>query len=184
LHFGSISLVLEPGASSFESLMRRESGKRILSLDPNIRPSLISNREAYRQRLEDWIRLVDIVRLSLADLEWLYPGSDARDYPALAWLGSELVLTLGPRVPAVSLRWGKAEEIAKVPSLIRLAPVIHLAEHVLANEINKLKDKQGLRDLTRLQLIACLEYATRAAAINCSRPGANPPYKHEMERQL
>ncbi len=31
------------------------------------------------------------------------------------------------------------------------------------------------------QLGACLMYATRAAAINCSRVGADPPYKHELE---
>ncbi len=92
LHFGSISLVLEPGASTLEALMRRESGQRVLSLDPNIRPSLITDREAYRQRFEGWLRLVDIVRLSLADLEWLYPGAEPKPGdPSVAGLGPQPV---------------------------------------------------------------------------------------------
>ena len=97
LHFGSISLVLEPGASSFEALMRRESRKRTLSLDPNVRPNLIPDRAEYIKRLTAWIELVDIVRLSLADLAWLYPGVPAEDVVA-KWLAagpSLCIVTLG-----------------------------------------------------------------------------------------
>jgi fructokinase len=39
-----------------------------------------------------------------------------------------------------------------------------------------------LGNLTREQLKACLSYASQAAAINCARVGANPPYKHELEK--
>jgi fructokinase len=187
LHFGSISLVLEPGASSFEGLMQRESGRRVLSLDPNIRPSLISDREAYRKRFEGWLRFMDIVKLSLADLEWLYPGSDARKI-IQTWLGwgpSVCLLTLGSQGAS-----GFTDEgiEAGVPSpRITVVDTVGAGDTFLAATLNwlyeneKLANKQALRFLTADQLTACLEYATRAAAINCSRPGANPPYRHEME---
>jgi fructokinase len=189
LHFGSISLVLEPGASSFEGLMQRESGKRILSLDPNIRPSLIPDREAYRRRFEDWLRFLDIIKLSLADLEWLYPGGDARQI-IQTWLGwgpSLCLLTLG----AQGANGYTLEGIeAGVPTpKITVSDTVGAGDTFLAASLNwlyengKLRNKQDLRFLDANQLKACLEYATRAAAINCSRPGANPPYRYEMEKQ-
>jgi fructokinase len=187
LHFGSISLILEPGASSLEALMQRESRKRILSLDPNIRPSLILNRESYRQRFEGWLRLVDIVRLSLADLEWLYPGSEAHQI-IQSWLGwgpSICVLTLGSNGASAFTAEGIK---TSVPSpRITVIDTVGAGDIFLAatlgwlHEKGRLEDKQSLRTLTASELTACLEYAARAAAINCSRPGANPPYKHEME---
>jgi len=33
------------------------------------------------------------------------------------------------------------------------------------------------------ELENCLLFASKAAAINCTREGADPPYKHEMEAQ-
>src|SRR3954447_1710030 len=74
LHFGSISLVLEPGATTLEGLLRREHAKRVITLDPNVRPGLIADREAFRSRLEAQVALTDVVKVSRADLDWLYPG--------------------------------------------------------------------------------------------------------------
>ena len=189
LHFGSISLVLEPGASSFEALMQRESGKRILSLDPNIRPSLIPNREAYRRRFEGWLRYVDIVRLSLADLEWLYPGGDARQIIQrwLGWGPSLCLLTLGSQGASGFTAAGIEADVPSPEILV--VDTVGAGDTFLAAALNwlyeneKLKDKNDLRTMTSFQLATCLEYAARAAAINCSRAGANPPYQHEMEKQ-
>jgi fructokinase len=190
LHFGSISLVLEPGASTLEALMRRESGRRILSLDPNIRPSLIPDREAYRRRFESWLRLVDIVRLSLADLEWLYPGAepDPLIQGWLDWGPSLCLLTLGgDGASGVTVSGARAS----VPTpKITVADTVGAGDTFLAatlswlHENRRLADRQALRALSQAELGACLAYAARAAAINCSRPGANPPYKHEMQRDL
>jgi fructokinase len=96
LHFGSISLLLEPGASTLEGLSR-ESRRRLLSLDPNVRPSLITDRDAYLRRLEGWVSLTDLIKVSKADLAWLYPHQPP-EAVASRWrrLGPALVLvTLG-----------------------------------------------------------------------------------------
>ena len=186
LHFGSISLVLEPGASTLEALMLRESGKRILSLDPNIRPSLIADREVYRQRFEGWLRRVDIVRLSVADLEWLYPGADAHQVMQswLDWGPSVCLLTLGAEGASGITAKGAAATVASPK--IKVADTVGAGDTFLAatlswlHEKGKLANRQALGALSPADLSACLEYAARAAAINCSRPGANPPYKHEM----
>jgi fructokinase len=186
LHFGSISLVLEPGASTLETLMQRESGRRILSLDPNIRPSLIPDREAYRRRFEAWLRQVDIVRLSEADLAWLYPGAEALQVVRgwLEWGPSLCLLTLGPEGAYGVTAQGATATVAS--PRITVADTVGAGDTFLAAtlswlyEMDKLASRQSLAALRSSELAACLEYSARAAAINCSRPGANPPYKHEM----
>ena len=73
LGFGSISLILEPGATALEALMKRESRHRVLTLDLNVRPAVVSSTEKYRQKFSEWVSLIDILRLSQVDMEYLYP---------------------------------------------------------------------------------------------------------------
>lgn len=187
LHFGSISLVMEPGASSLERLMQRESGRRVISLDPNVRPSLIDDREAYRQRFERWVGWVDILRLSTIDFDFLYPGQQMR--PIIArWfeLGLSLcIITRGADgAEAVTARGVTAEA---VPPKVAVADTVGAGDTFLAAALAYLEqegllyEREKLHGLTAAQLTACLAYAGQAAAINCSRQGANPPYKAEME---
>lgn len=187
LHFGSISLVLEPGASSYEALLKREAGRRIISFDPNIRPGLIADRAAYRRRFEAWLACVDIVKLSHADLEWLYPDTPV-DTLIAQWL------TRGPSVCIVTLGSDGAKGYtangvtATAPTIsVNVADTVGAGDTFIAATLSYLfqhgllAKRESLRAMTSADLNACLEYANRAAAINCSRPGANPPYKHELE---
>ncbi len=99
LHFGSFSLAEEPCGSALETLMQREQRDCAISLDPNIRPSLIKNRDGYVARLNRMAAMSDIVRLSEDDLAWLAPDTPFADV-ANRWLrhGTRLVvLTKGAR---------------------------------------------------------------------------------------
>ncbi|MBO0880412.1 MAG: carbohydrate kinase, partial [Mycobacterium sp.] len=93
LHFGSFSLALEPGGSALRALLEREAGRRVISLDPNVRPSLLPPRDAYLPVLERLIGRADLVKVSDADLAWLYPGEAAQEIAA-RWrrLGAALVV--------------------------------------------------------------------------------------------
>jgi fructokinase len=186
LHFGSISLVLEPGATALETFMRRESGKRIISLDPNVRPGLIEDRAAYRRRFEGWVRLVDILKLSRADFDFLYPGHDLEAIIA-AWLAmgvSLCIITLGSEGAAGYTASGTTA-FAPAPQ-VKVADTVGAGDTFLAATLSYLDQKGALdqreriRSLTSTELAASLSYAGRAAAINCSRQGANPPYRYEM----
>ncbi len=186
LHFGSISLVQEPGASSYEHLMQRESGRRVISLDPNVRPTLIPNRDAYRQRFERWVRLVDIVRLSLVDLDYLYPGREPEDVIGewLAWGPSVVLLTLGADGAAGYTASGKTR-VQGIPTVV--VDTVGAGDTFLAASLaflyrrGLLSRGDALRKVGQDMLNDCLAYAVKAASINCSRAGANPPFLREME---
>jgi fructokinase len=187
LHFGSIALVMEPGATSLETLMQRESRKRIISLDPNVRPGLITDKVSYRKRFEKWVELVDILRLSIADLSWLYPDA-APDNLIQQWFSKGIslcILTKGPQgatgyTPNGTVASAPAPEV-KVVDTVGAGDTFLAAALTFLDQESSLYQRETLRTLSQDQLTACLTYANRAAAINCSRRGADPPYLHEMK---
>lgn len=187
LHFGSISLVLEPGACALETLMQRESRRRVLTLDPNVRPIVISEPDSYRRRFEHWVSLVDILRLSHADLAYLYPDRDIADLLS-AWFDSGLslvILTRGVEGSSAYLPDGTtvhvpAEQVI-VKDTVGAGDTFFSAVLTFLYEKNLLENRERIRKMAEKELRECLAFASKAAGINCTRSGANPPYRHEME---
>lgn len=187
MHFGSISLLLEPGASALESLMQRESRRKILTLDPNVRPGLIDDRDAYQARFTNWVSLVDILRLSEVDFDYLYPGKQVEDLlPEWFDIGLSLViLTLGEKGAVGFLPDGTRVDVSApkimVKDTVGAGDAFFSAALAYLYDAGKLADRDRINGMGRDVLEKCLQYAVKAAAINCTREGANPPYKHEME---
>lgn len=187
IHFGSISLVLEPGATALETLMKRESRRRILTLDPNIRPAVILNKESYKQRFSEWISLVDILRLSLADLEFLYPNQSIEELlPEWFNKGLSLVILTKGAV-GVSGYTAKGIEIFVPAKKVQIKDTVGAGDTFFSATLAFLHDhgllskRSSLDQIKFEELKSCLMFASKAAAINCTREGANPPYKFEME---
>lgn len=186
LHFGSISLVLEPGATTFERLMKRESRRRVLTLDPNVRPSLISDWVDYRKRFHKWVLYVDILRLSQVDFDWLCPARMLEDLLP-DWFDSGLslvVLTKGAEGSTAYLSNGTivsvpAEEIV-LGDTVGAGDSFFSALLTFLHDHGMLKERSNIRKMNDSDLQACLTFASKAAAITCSRKGADPPYRHEM----
>jgi fructokinase len=186
LHFGSIALVMEPGASSQEFLMARESRTRIISLDPNVRPDLIADEQSYRRRFEKWVKSVDVLKLSWVDFEWIYKGEDFQDHLE-KWFEKGVSLVILTKGEQGAEAFTKSGSIAKVSSpMVEVADTVGAGDAFLAAALahiylTGLLDRSSLARMSVNQLTACLSYAIQAAAINCTRVGADPPYLHEME---
>ncbi len=184
VHLGSLSLVLEPGASALEVLLRRESGRRLISLDPNVRPSLIPDRHDYERRLLSWLPHVHLLKASEADLGWLYPGEEPEAI-ARRWIAA------GPDVVLVTLGRQGAIALSSSHTVFRAAPAIEVVDTVgagdsfMAGVLAALStrgalDQTALPELSEPQLAATVDYALQVAAITCKRPGADPPRSHEL----
>jgi fructokinase len=188
LHFGSISLVLEPGASTLEALMQREKRRRVITLDPNVRPIVIKDWEVYRTRFENWLTCVDILRLSQADLDLLYPGIEIEAHlPHWFELGVGLViLTQGMDGSRGYLPDGTTvfvpAQMVQVKDTVGAGDTFFSAFLTYLYEMGYLIDRSALSKILGEELQACLSFATKAAAINCTRDGADPPYRHEMDQ--
>lgn len=97
LHIGSIGTVLAPGAQSVTEAVRTVREQGTVSYDPNVRPGIMGDLDELRARIEDLVRLSDVVKASSDDLELLYPGSTTEQVMnRWADLGAALVVvTLG-----------------------------------------------------------------------------------------
>ena len=185
LHFGSFSLVLEPTATTLELCMRREHGSRVISLDPNVRPGLIPDADAYRTRLEDWVGLADLVKVSRVDLAWLYPGEQV-ERSARRWLklGAGLVVvTMGAEG---SIGFVQAEVVHVPGSPVQVVDTVGVGDAFSAGLLawlhreGRLKP-QLLERISSKDLLRLLTYANRVSALACTRAGADPPYRSEVE---
>jgi fructokinase len=191
--FGSIAMTMEPMASAIETLILRESGREIpvISFDPNIRPFMIRDRDAYMKRFEKWVGASAITKISAEDLEFIYPRLEpGQALRKILAMGSRLVIcTLGIRGAQAMLRRddGSITEVS--------APVVYfpaVVDTVGAGDTFhgaflswlELRGKMSLSALVNLNntdLYDALIFANNAASIVCSRRGADPPTFNEVE---
>ncbi|MER6912818.1 carbohydrate kinase [Streptomyces sp. NPDC000594] len=175
--FGTCSLVLEPGATAYERLLRREAGRGLLTLlDPNVRPGLIGDADAYRRRFTGWLPSVSLLKLSDDDARWL--GGVPRGPRAV-------VVTRGAGGLTVRTREGLEVSVPATP--VRVADTIGAGDTVNAALLHGLAQRDALTPEALSALDAgawreLLGLASRAAALTCSRPGAEPPYAAELAR--
>lgn len=175
LALGTCSLVLEPGASAYEALLRREADRGVFTLlDPNIRPPLIPDADAYRARLAGWLPHVSLLKLSEDDARWL--GGVPRGPAAV-------VVTRGADGLTVRTRAGTEVRVPAVP--VDVVDTIGAGDTVNAALLHRLDALDALSERALEALDAerwrdVLGFAARAAAVTCSRRGAEPPYEAEV----
>ncbi|MFG2831531.1 carbohydrate kinase [Streptomyces sp. NPDC048434] len=194
LSLGTCSLVLEPGASAYESLLRREARRGVFTaLDPNIRPGLIADPDAYRARFCSWLPDLALVKLSEEDALWLV-GSGATTggtwetvtAAAKEWLDAgpaAIVLTRGGDGLTVLTRGGG--ELTVPGERVTVVDTIGAGDTVNAALLHRLDAHDalsyaGVAALGDDDWHDILHFAARAAAVTCSRAGAEPPFATEL----
>ncbi|MDT0456135.1 carbohydrate kinase [Streptomyces sp. DSM 41527] len=198
LSLGTCSLVLEPGASAYESLLRREARRGVFTaLDPNIRSGLIPDPDAYRARFLSWLPDLALLKLSEEDALWLAgagtgddaaPGGTWETVAAAAqeWLAAgpaAIVLTRGGDGLTVLRRGGG--ELTVPGERVTVVDTIGAGDTVNAALLHRLDAHDALSYAAVAALgdddwRDILRFAARAAAVTCSRAGAEPPFATEL----
>ena len=146
--------------------------------DPNIRPAVKGDRQKYRESVEKWVSISSVVKVSDDDLNWLYPDTDYIEI-AKRWIAggvSVVVITKGAEgligVTADGLVSAPGEKVEVVDTI----GAGDTAGAVIAEAVKNI----GLTELHGTVLMTVLEKAAHAAAITCSRKGAQPPTAREL----
>jgi fructokinase len=189
MQFGSISLLTDPTSTSITEII----GKHRSSLnhnvtvvfDPNCRPALTPDLEGYKRKLRNWLRLAHVVKVSDQDLGWLEPDK-ALDDVAAEWIAQGPSVVIITRGEHGSSLYRAGHERLQVPT-----PKVSVIDTVGAGDTYTAGLMVGLlehgheraeqlathSDETWLEVMT---FAAQAAAINCTRAGANPPTRAEV----
>lgn len=182
VHTGSIAAVHDPGCLAVAALVDAYRVSATVSFDPNVRPSLIADRELARTRIEHLVELSDIVKVSDEDLRWLYPARKP-DEIARAWQ------TLRPAIVVVTMADQGAEAVCasgvvRVPTRsARVVDTVGAGDSFMVGLLDALW-AQGLlgadrrAELAALDLVTlteALEAGSAVAAVTVGRAGADLP---------
>lgn len=184
LFFGGISLVAEPCGSTYEALMMREAPQRVTMIDPNIRPGFIKDEAAYRARIDRMLAAADIVKLSDEDLHWLMGKGEVAEL-------AQKILAMGPKLVCITEGAEGAHGFtagfhAFAPAnKVKVADTVGAGDTFNAGVLASLHKagvltKAGVASLDEATVTDALTLGNRAAAVTVSRPGANPPWSHEL----
>ena len=185
-HIGSLALTGGEDALVWEEFVKRTRENNVkVSLDPNVRPSLIAEPDVYRQRIKNLMTEVDILKLSDEDLLWLFNDS-ADETNALAELeviarAEILIVTKGSQGSAI-FHEKKWHEITSHP-VEKLSDTVGAGDTFMASVLAWVMKKEKLNELALLELNEkkeLLNYAAKAAALNCEKQGCNPPWENEL----
>ncbi len=184
LHFGSYSVAAAPVADAFAELARRETG-RFISLDPNVRPTVEPDMDVWRARLAALLPHVDLMKVSREDLDRLWPGRSSDDCAADAIsAGADLVVVTDGEGAARG--WtAEGATAAATPPKVTVIDTVGAGDTFQAALVSRLRGRgpdgaPATSGLDAAELGAILDYCARAAAITCSRRGADLPRADEL----
>jgi fructokinase len=188
LHMGSISLLRGSTPSAVLDAVERLRGRALISFDPNIRPGLVQSPGEYRALIDRLAGMVDIFKISAADLGWLMPDLSVEQAAArILGLGPALVVVTRGGKGGLALRGPDAITIPSFP--ITIADTVGAGDTFNAGMLVGLAERDALARERLLgmdlgDLAATLRFASAAAAINCTRAGCNPPTRAEAQQLL
>src|SRR3954471_9639056 len=122
-HLGTLGLVLEPMASALAAGAAAASPETLVMLDPNCRPAVIPEREAYLERLDRVIGRADVVKVSTDDLAYIDPGVPALD-------AARAIRARGPAVVLVTDGARAVRVITTSESFEVVAPEIEVVDTI------------------------------------------------------
>ncbi|WP_296257411.1 MULTISPECIES: carbohydrate kinase family protein [unclassified Pseudomonas] len=185
LHVGSFSLVVQPVADALLTLVQRESNRRLITLDPNVRLNPAPSIDLWRGQVAKFAEHAHIIKVSDEDLHLLYPDADPETV-AKGWLQHNcqlVIMTRGREGATVFTRnlgqWSVPSREVKTADTVGAGDTFQAALIAFLTE-RELDTPASLPTLSRETLTGMLEFAVAAAAVTCTRVGPDLPYRGEV----
>ena len=185
LHFGSYSTVVEPTATTLAAFAGRETAKRFISYDPNLRTSIEPDIDRWREAFAGLSASANLIKASDEDIEELL-GKNSEDEFVASCLdaGADLVfITRGGEGSTGFTKDGTRVDAKGVS--VDVVDTVGAGDTFQATLLHWLATNSHITDQGTLQstpdLSAMMDFATRAAAITCTRAGADLPRLAELQ---
>ena len=185
VHVGSTTLVNDQGAAETKALIADARASSTISFDPNCRPNLVKNKPAYLARMAEFAGQADLIKMSDVDFAYLF-GEEPYQQRANALLAQGTSLVVITRGNHGAIAWHAGAGQIEVP-----APKVEVADTIGAGDSFQAAllfalhkqgriSRQQLKDISADELRRALSFAANCAGLTCTRPGADPPWSHEV----
>lgn len=185
VHIGSTTLVNDQGAAETRALIADARVSSTISFDPNCRPNLVKDKPAYVARMVEFAASADLIKMSDVDFAYLF-GEEPYQQRASALLGQGTSLVVVTRGNNGAVAWhAKAGQIEVEAPKVEVADTIGAGDSFQAALLFALLKqgrlaRQQLKDIGADELRRALSFAANCAGLTCTRPGADPPWSHEI----
>jgi fructokinase len=184
LHVGSYTMVVGETAATQRALIERVHGQVVVSYDPNLRLNVEPDVEVWRRTLAWMLPRTDVLKLSDEDLGLLYPGVDPAAFAADC-LGQGVGLVALTRGGKGAFAWHASGVCDVPPEHVDVIDTVGAGDTFQAALLTRLEElgalsPAGVRTMTAGLLVDAMRFASQAAAITCSRRGADLPRRSEL----
>ena len=192
VHFGSLTSWQAPGDEAVNQRIAavRAGGSVLVSYDPNARPTLQGEPASARAKVARSAPLAHVIKASADDLEYLYGGEEPGSV-AERWLDGGAALVVITAGPDGATAWVRGEAPVKRPAFpTTVVDTVGAGDAFMSGLLDGLS-RRGLATPSAIgsltdpaTLGAILDEGGAGAAITCSRAGANPPTRAEVDAFL
>jgi fructokinase len=184
INFGSYATVVGPTAVTQRMLVERESGRTLIAYDPNIRLNVEPDLEAWRDQIAWMLPHTQLLKVSEEDLQLVVPGTSPKQFAADA-LAQGVKLVVVTRGGEGAIGWTAQHEVTVPPVPVQVIDTVGAGDTFQCALLTWLAENDRLSGTALAALSAeevreALGFAARAAAITCSRRGADMPRRAEL----
>ncbi len=183
-HFGSYSMLVEPIASTLRKLVESRHERHLVAYDPNVRLNVEPSLDRWRETVAWMARRTHVLKVSEEDIGLLFPGRDL-DGLATDWLADGVALVVVTRGGEGAVAWTSKCRVARPGKKVEVVDTVGAGDSFHAALLTWLAERNSLAPaapatLNAIQLASLLDFASHAAAITCSRRGAQLPRRAEL----
>jgi len=184
LHVGSYTMVVGETAATQRALIDQVRARMVVSYDPNLRLNVEPDLAVWRETLEWMLPRTDVLKLSDEDLGLLYPGADPAAFAADC-LGKGAGLVALTRGGKGAFAWHASGTVDVPPVKVDVIDTVGAGDTFQAALLTRLDELGALspdrvRGMAAETLLDAMRFASQAAAITCSRRGADLPRRAEL----
>ncbi|HOY34223.1 MAG TPA: carbohydrate kinase [Piscinibacter sp.] len=184
INFGSYATVIGETAATQRKLVEREQGRALIAYDPNIRLNVEPSLDVWRTQIDWMLPRTQLLKVSDEDLRLVWPGVEPADFAARALAqGAQLVVVTRGGEGATG--WTATGRVDVPPVAVQVIDTVGAGDTFQAALLTWLAERDALSApalaaLSKDALGDALGFAARAAAITCSRRGADMPRRAEL----
>jgi len=182
LHVGTLGLVLQPLADATAAVVAASPDDRLVMVDPNCRPSVMTSSNVFERTLRAVLERADIVKVSGDDLAFIYPALEVHDAAITLQRESGAVILFTDGAKSVHVLTGSDDVILEVPQVV-VVDTVGAGDSFSGGFLAQWQTRGlGRADVTNLdEVLSAARFGISVAGITCQRPGADPPTVQEIE---